>query len=197
MKKIAQGAEAVIHSDGKQILKHRIKRTYRHPDIDVSLRKFRTRREAKVLEKLRDIGFPAPKLHRMSDEEMTIHMEHIKGEPVKNVLEKDYKAISKEIGEKVAKLHEHNIIHNDLTTSNMIYNKGIYFIDFGLSFFSEREEDKAVDLHLLKRALDSKHPEICEECFAEVLKGYKKYPEHKKVIERLKIVEARGRNKHK
>ncbi len=69
-------------------------------------------------------------------------------------------SIFKEIGNLIGKMHNQNIIHGDLTTSNMIVNsneKKIYFIDFGLSFFSEKIEDKAVDLHLLKRALESKH----------------------------------------
>ena len=42
-------------------------------------------------------------------------------------------------------------------TNDMIYDKKIYLIDFGLSLYSNKPEDKAVDLHLLKQALESKH----------------------------------------
>ena len=33
-----------------------------------------------------------------------------------------------------------------------------YMIDFGLSFVSNKIEDKAVDIYVLKRALISSHP---------------------------------------
>ncbi|HLC62675.1 MAG TPA: O-sialoglycoprotein endopeptidase, partial [Candidatus Nanoarchaeia archaeon] len=84
------------------------------------------------------------------------------------------------------------------TTSNMIYSKEIYFIDFGLSFFSEKAEDKAVDLHLLKEALESKHYKIWEECFKSVLEAYKKEANKSgETLKRLEAVEKRGRYRAK
>lgn len=198
--KIAQGAEATIYSDKKTLRKHRTKKKYRHEDIDEKLRQFRTRREAKVIEKLQTINFPGPKLQKFCDKEMTIDMEHIDGEKLRDVLHKNYVEFGKEIGKKIAKLHKNDIIHGDLTTSNMILKKKegqIYFIDFGLSFFSTKHEDKAVDLHLLRQALESKHHKIWKECFDAVLEGYKEHPEHKIIIQRLEQVEKRGRNKEK
>ncbi|HLC62236.1 MAG TPA: KEOPS complex kinase/ATPase Bud32, partial [Candidatus Nanoarchaeia archaeon] len=157
---IAQGAEAKLFLEDGRILKERFAKTYRIPEIDDKLRGFRTRREAKVLHKLEMINFPAPKLIK-SDEKEQILIEKIDGKLVKDILEKKkYNRLSEEIGKKVAVLHNNLIIHGDLTTSNMIYSKEIYFIDFGLSFFSEKAEDKAVDLHLLKEALESKHYKI-------------------------------------
>ncbi len=198
MQKIAQGAEAVIHSDGITVVKHRFEKSYRHPEIDAELRKCRTRREAKVIEKLSEIGFPGPKLINMDDKNMKIAMSHVKGDLVKEVLHTNPKKLSREIGRKVAKLHANNIIHGDLTTSNMILGNEVHFIDFGLSFFSEKEEDKAVDLHLLKQALESKHYKIFEECFDEAIEGYKEsYPDAQRILKRLEIVESRGRNKKK
>ena len=44
----------------------------------------------------------------------------------------------------------------------ILKNGKVYFIDFGLGFFSNKTEDKAVDLHLLKQALESKHYQIFE-----------------------------------
>ncbi len=195
---IAQGAEAVIYSDGMTVVKHRFEKTYRHPEIDAELRKCRTRREAKVIEKLSEIGFPGPKLISMDDKNMKISMSHVKGSLVKEVLHTNHRKLSREIGRKVAKLHANNIIHGDLTTSNIILGNEIHFIDFGLSFFSEKEEDKAVDLHLLKQALESKHYKIFEECFNEAIEGYKEsYPDAQRILKRLEIVESRGRNKKK
>jgi TP53 regulating kinase-like protein len=107
------------------------------------------------------------------------------------------KEICKQIGEEIAKLHNADIIHGDLTTSNMILkDNSIFFIDFGLGYISKKIEDKAVDLHLLKQALEAKHFLHWETLFEHVLKGYKSYNESPKVLERLKAVEKRGRYRH-
>ncbi|HLC60080.1 MAG TPA: KEOPS complex kinase/ATPase Bud32 [Candidatus Nanoarchaeia archaeon] len=197
-KLIAQGAEARIFLEDNKIKKERFQKTYRLKQLDNKLRGFRTRREAKILEKLNAINFPSPRLIE-NDEKENLVMEKIDGKLIKDVLEKfDYKKLCNEIGKKVAILHNNLIIHGDLTTSNMIYNKEIYFIDFGLSFFSEKAEDKAVDLHLLKEALESKHYRIWEKAFNLVLESYKK--EAKKsheTLKRLGAVEKRGRYRAK
>lgn len=193
-KLIAQGAEAKLFLENNQIIKERFAKSYRIKEIDDKLRGSRTRREAKVLEKLKSLNFPAPKLIG-NDGKENLLMEKILGNLVKDILEKaDYKKLCAEIGKKVAILHNNSIIHGDLTTSNMIFNKEIYFIDFGLSFFSGKAEDKAVDLHLLKEALESKHYKIWEECFKSVLDAYKKEAnKSNETLKRLEAVEKRGR----
>ena len=198
MKLIAQGAESKLFLVKGKIVKNRFRKTYRIKEIDERLRKARTKREAKVLDKLQKINFPTPKLIS-NNERDTLEMQFIKGKLIKNILNNNNCVkLSKEIGEKVAILHNNDIIHGDLTTSNMIFDKEIFFIDFGLSFFSMKIEDKAVDLHLLKEALESKHSEIWEKSYKAALEGYfKKADDGKKVIERIKIVEERGRYKHK
>ncbi|MBW3002840.1 Kae1-associated serine/threonine protein kinase [Candidatus Woesearchaeota archaeon] len=198
MEKIGSGAEAILYKEGNKVLKDRISKDYRQKDLDNSLRKARTRREAKVLTKLKEIGIPGPELLDMDDKSMRISMSFINGDKLRDVLHNNPVELSKEVGRKVAKLHANDIIHADLTTSNMILDKEIHFIDFGLSFFSTKEEDKAVDLHLLDRALESKHHEIYEECIKAVLEGYKEdYPDAEKVLNRLEKVQLRGRNKKK
>ncbi|MEA2037323.1 MAG: KEOPS complex kinase/ATPase Bud32 [Nanoarchaeota archaeon] len=197
-RQIAQGAEAKLFLKDNKIIKDRFKKEYRIKEIDQKLRKSRTKREAKIFDKLTTINFPAPKLIKSDDKER-IEMELVDGKKVRDILEKsDYKKLSEEIGKKIAILHNNNIIHGDLTTSNMMMSKEIYFIDFGLSFFSHKIEDKAVDLHLLKQALESKHYTICEDCFKEAIKSYKKEcKEAKEVLIRLETVEDRGRYKGK
>ena len=47
-------------------------------------------------------------------------MEFIDGKLVKDILEEsNFIKLGKEIGEKIAILHNNNIIHHDLTTSNI------------------------------------------------------------------------------
>ncbi|MFQ5474572.1 MAG: KEOPS complex kinase/ATPase Bud32, partial [Candidatus Nanoarchaeia archaeon] len=144
---------------------------------------------------------PAPYLIRMDDKEMKILMQHIPGEKVKDIIEKNPRGFGREIGKLVAYLHNQGIIHQDLTTSNMILHekeRKIYLIDFGLSFFSGKEEDKAVDLHLLRQALESKHHSVWKECFQEIRLAYKGNARDADIVlKRLEKVEQRGRNKAK
>jgi Kae1-associated kinase Bud32 len=201
MDMIAQGAEAKLFAENGEILKQRFEKTYRHPLIDEMLRKTRTRKEARILEKLAVANFPSPKLSDFDDRKMEIRMQQIDGVLIKDVLNEKHLEFSREIGMRIADLHNSNIIHGDLTTSNMILErstKRINFIDFGLSFVSDKIEDKAVDLHLLKQALESKHYQIFEECFDAAIEAYKEHGiEADKILERLHKVESRGRNKHK
>ena len=101
------------------------------------------------------------------------------------------------IGKNIAKLHDADIIHGDLTTSNMILSgkEVVYFIDFGLGFISKKIEDKAVDLHLLKQALEAKHFTHWETLFKEVINGYSSSKDSKLVLKQLEKVEKRGRYK--
>ncbi len=122
-------------------------------------------------------------------------MQYLSGKKLSEYLEKlDYKKICKQLGEILTKLHNQDIIHGDLTTSNMIYikNNALYLIDFGLGFHSYKIEDKAVDLHLLKQALEAKHYKIADECFKIIIKNYKAN-QYKTIIQRIPIIESRGR----
>ncbi|MDP3734707.1 MAG: KEOPS complex kinase/ATPase Bud32 [Nanoarchaeota archaeon] len=205
MIKIAQGAEAVLHQDKESIIKERLRKNYRHPHLDQSLRKFRTRREAKILGRLQELQFPAPHLQEFSDKRMSIVMDFIPGEQLKDVLKQTemvtdhIQNLAQEMGERIGQLHAGDIIHGDLTTSNMIQHmitEKITFIDFGLSQFSDKVEDKAVDLSLLDRALATSHSQLYPLFFDQVLEGYTKTnPDAGKVLERLEQVKRRGRNK--
>ncbi len=199
MKLIAQGAEAKIFKKGRIIIKDRYVRKYRLPEIDFLLRRSRTRREAKVLEKLKQLKIPCPDLIKVDDKDMKISMDFLDGKKLRDVFHEAPLKFCEEIGKQVGLMHANDIIHADLTTSNMILkDKKIYFIDFGLSFFSTKAEDKAVDLHLLARALESRHFKFFSGCFDDVLKGYKKgNSDYKAVFERLEKVELRGRHKQK
>ena len=190
-----QGAEAKLYKEGDFVVKDRFSKSYRHPELDMKLRKFRTKREAKVLQKISSL-IPSCEYVEHSDSEMKIKMKFIEGPMLKDVFENDVKLYSKLIGENVGILHKNDIIHGDLTTSNMIFNEKLYFIDFGLSAFSDKDEDKAVDLHLLKQALESKHYEVFEGAFELILEEYKKVnPNAVSVLDRLEVVEKRGRHK--
>jgi Kae1-associated kinase Bud32 len=192
MKLISQGAEAKIYSDSDRIVKIRERKSYRLDALDTRLRNKRTRKEAKILASL---PVPGPKLISSDEKSATIVMERLKGDKLKDVLERaDCRKLMLQVGKHVALLHDKGVIHGDLTTSNMIVREGIvHIIDYGLSFNSQKVEDKAVDLHLLRQALMSRHHEIADACFNSFLEGY---GARKDAVARLSVVEKRGRNKH-
>lgn len=190
---LGRGAEAILTREGDVVRKERVVKRYRHPSLDKELRKSRTRREAKILTKL---PVPGPELLE-TDGEATILMRYIDGVPVKKILDENPHLATK-IGRYVARLHQAGIIHGDLTTSNMlVQDKELFFIDFGLSFTSHAKEDKAVDIHLFKQALESKHYKVFGEAYRAFLDGYREAPDAEEVLARLEIVEQRGRNKSK
>ncbi|MEX0920510.1 MAG: KEOPS complex kinase/ATPase Bud32 [Candidatus Pacearchaeota archaeon] len=200
---IQQGAEAQIILDGKNIIKKRVKKSYRHSELDEKIRKLRTRSETKLLEKASQIT-NIPRVIKSDEKNKEISMNFIEGKKLSEYLDsfslKKQKEICNAIGQNIGKLHRENIIHGDLTTSNMILDdKEVFFIDFGLGYISRKIEDKAVDIHLLKQALEAKHYKNWETLFEEVIKGYEKNQgkeETKKVLERILAVEKRGRYRH-
>jgi TP53 regulating kinase-like protein len=131
-----------------------------------------------VIEKLWKKGMKVPKLLKVNQEDYSIEMEYIDGVKLKDYIndpalsEEGLKEILIQMGEIVLQVHEVGIIHGDLTTSNMIIkDKLIYLIDFGLSYFKESAEDRAVDLYVLERAFKSTHPQF-ETKFDELLISY-------------------------
>ncbi|MEM4245110.1 MAG: KEOPS complex kinase/ATPase Bud32 [Candidatus Nanoarchaeia archaeon] len=203
MKKvIGRGAEAILYLENGKVIKERIKKGYRHRDIDLRIRKSCTRREHKLLVSASSL-INVPRVFEFSDSTMRIVMEFVEGKTLRDILDdmpkKERLVLCEHLGKSIALLHDANIIHGDLTTSNFILKDGkIFFIDFGLGFFSTKIEDKAVDLHLLRQALESKHYKHFEECFEAVIQGYVKTSLHgKAVLERFVAVEKRGRYKRK
>lgn len=209
---IQKGAEAILYlNKEKQLVKERISKSYRIPLLDEKIRKLRTRNEAKII-KLLEEKISVPKIIHTDEKTRKIVMEFVEGKKLSKDLDKfkldKQKRICNKIGENTGKIHQLHIIHGDLTTSNMIFKESlirpkkekIYFIDFGLAYRSHKWEDRAVDLHLLRQALEAKHFKHWKENFQEVLKGYKKSYTDKKdvkiVLERLKKVEKRGRYKN-
>ncbi|MEM3641812.1 MAG: O-sialoglycoprotein endopeptidase, partial [Candidatus Bathyarchaeia archaeon] len=103
-----------------------------------------------------------------------------------------------EIGRLTGALHKNGITHGDLTTSNMIQGiEGkIFLVDFGLGEKTEELEARGVDLHLMRRALQSIHFKFAEECFMAVMKGYSKVLDAetvKNVSDKIREIERRGR----
>jgi len=209
---IKKGAEAnlmledfrdALHpaGEGRVVVKHRISKQYRVPELDTRLRDSRTALEAKLLSDAKRAGVPTPVVYEVDRVGTRLVMEFVEGEQVKTFLEglepAEGRKLCELIGEQIARLHSAGIVHGDLTTSNMIRARGgkIYFVDFGLGEYTPSVEARGVDLHLLKRTLQSTHHRVAAEAFEAVLDGYKRElgKVAGEVIRRVEEIERRGR----
>jgi len=199
------GAEAILSKsdwlDYKAIKKVRIPKKYRIAPLDLELRKNRTITESKLLVSAKKSGVLTPYIFEIDIVNTTIVMEDIEGKLVKNIIDSEAELqkklnIVKEIGKQVGKLHNNDIIHGDLTTSNILeHDSKLVFIDFGLGKFSSTIEDKAVDILLIKKCFISTHTEYNRELFLAFQEGYKETVSNfKTIFKRAVKVEARGRH---
>ena len=200
---IYQGAEAKIckskYMNFETVEKRRISKSYRIKNIDNRLISYRTKEEAKLMIEARNQGVSVPVIYDVNLDNGIITMEYLKGKRIKDILnnidEKERARICIMIGQSIAKLHNNNIIHGDITTSNMILmDDKIHFIDFGLGEINSEIEAKGVDLHVLMEAIESTHSRYSN-CFDYVLDGYKKESKDnaKSVIKKIEEIVKRGR----
>ncbi|MEK6823061.1 MAG: KEOPS complex kinase/ATPase Bud32 [Nanoarchaeota archaeon] len=194
---LAQGAEAILTREGMIVIKHRIQKKYRLEVLDSVLRRSRQRREAKVIMRLEEAGVPVPHVLESDEKDMKLGMDFINGPKVRDVMDAEPKKYGAAVGALLAKMHEVGIAHGDPTTSNFIAGDNVHVIDFGLSFFTKKIEDYAVDLHLLRQVLSGTHTTVFETAWAAALDSYvTTWPDGAKVIAWLDAkVEKRGRNK--
>ena len=198
-----KGAEAEIclgeYMGDEVVQKNRIKKSYRIKNIDERLISFRTREEAKLMTEARLHGVSVPIIYDVDQEKGVITMEYLRGKRIKDILnnlsEKERIGVCKKIGESIACLHNNDLIHGDITTSNMIFlDDRVHFIDFGLGEKNSEIEAKGVDLHVLMEALESTHSRYAD-CFDYVLEGYKKElkEDADQVIKKIEEIVKRGR----
>jgi Kae1-associated kinase Bud32 len=198
-----QGAEAKIckskYMGFDVVQKRRITKSYRIKEIDNRLIFFRTKEEAKLMTGARNHGVSVPIIFDVDLENGIIIMEYLKGKRIKDILndlsEEERSRICKMIGENIAKFHNNDIIHGDITTSNMILlGDRIHFIDFGLGEINSEIEAKGVDLHVLMEAIESTHSQYSN-CFDYVLDGYRKglKGDADLVVKKVEDIVKRGR----
>lgn len=191
---IAKGAESnIVKSEylgENAVLKDRIAKGYRISEIDNKIRKARCKLEARLLSDAKRAGVVTPVLYDVNLEDKSILMEEIDGVVVKDIIDED---LAFRIGENISRLHSADIIHGDITTSNiMLRDDQLVFIDFGLGRHSTLDEDKAVDLLVLKKSLQSIDYNLAVKYFDCVLRGYG----NESIINTISDIESRGRYTH-
>ncbi len=202
-----KGAEAELEQsivdEQNVLIKKRIKKRYRDNNLDEELRKKRTRAEVKLLQEASKV-INVPKIINVDEKNSVIVMEFISGKPLKEVVLRKEK-LCIEAGKRIRALHDMGIIHGDLTTSNILFvdkkqvwdeilkrieKKGeLFFIDFGLGFFSTKIEDKATDLVVFKKTFNATHSSL-KKGWSKVIKGYNP---SKEMITCMEKIEKRAR----
>jgi TP53 regulating kinase-like protein len=187
-----QGAESVIYRKGDVLVKERLQKAYRIKELDEKIIKQRTKKEVTILKKLNSLNISTPKLIKITSN--VIEMEFINGLTVKQLDkgDNDLREVFFEIGKLVSEIHKNNIIHGDLTTSNFIFTNKVFIIDFGLSYVSNKSEDKAVDLYVFEKSVGCAHD---LKYLDDFYRGYNEKNEEKEVMERLELVRKRGRKR--
>lgn len=197
---IYRGAEAELWKSDylgyQAIEKHRVVKTYRIREIDDRIRRERIVLETNMLVNAKK-AVKTPHVFDVDLEKKSLLMEFIDGDKIKDLFLRGgwIQGVSKKIGESIAKLHSIDIVHGDLTTSNMILDgKGdVYFIDFGLAAKSDKIEDKAMDLVVFKKMLNSTHYKYFDEIWGAFLEGYSRYRKAGEIVRKITEIEKRAR----
>ncbi len=203
---LKKGAEASLFladwHGRRVVVKTRLPKKYRPTKLDTTIRTYRTIHEPQLMSDAKKAGVPTPSIFQVDVKNATIVMEFVEGKQLKQLLgefSSDLRCdLCARVGELIGRLHRHGVIHGDLTTSNMILDDEgrISLVDFGLGEKNVELEARGVDLHLLRRALQSTHFQFAEECFQAVMKGYAAVVGEdgaKEVLAKVREIERRGR----
>ncbi len=188
LQKLSEGAEAIILSGEvfrtKIVLKARKPKRYRTNTLDDRIRRQRTKKEAKILKKSQSLGILVPPLLGVG--QTTIAMGNVEGRMLKDM--HITTAQASQCAQLLAKLHNAGIVHGDFTPANLMETRdGICLIDFGLAEITSSDEERALDVLLIKRQMD-------KDLFTKFASTYlKKAYCGKSVLSRLGAIEERGR----
>ncbi|GAA0666808.1 bifunctional N(6)-L-threonylcarbamoyladenine synthase/serine/threonine protein kinase [Natronoarchaeum mannanilyticum] len=199
-----RGAEATVTIEADRVVKRRVPKRYRHPDLDERLRRQRTTLEARLTSEARRHGVPTPLVRDVDPREATIVFERVGDADLQADLTADR---ARAVGRHLAALHGAGMVHGDPTTRNVRVDleggaegrpdrpsgdaDRVYLIDFGLGFYTDAVEDYAMDLHVFAQSLDgtAEDPAAMR---AAVEDGYADVGDDA-VIEQLREIESRGR----
>ena len=139
---LRQGAEGRLYTGSflgqKSIVKERFSKKYRHPQLDERLTKERLKGEIRSLMRCKMANIRTPTIYYVDMNNGLFVMEYLDSaktcrdyinnlltNSTENVDETQTKLIklSMKIGQTLGLMHKNNVIHGDLTTSNMMVEK--------------------------------------------------------------------------
>ncbi|QWC18768.1 bifunctional N(6)-L-threonylcarbamoyladenine synthase/serine/threonine protein kinase [Halorubrum sp. 2020YC2] len=203
-----RGAEATVTVDGadgdRRVTKRRVAKSYRHPELDRTLRRDRTVAEARLTSEARRAGVPTPLVYDVDLAAATLTLGHVGARDLAAALDERR---TEAVGRHLARLHAAGIVHGDPTTRNVRVSaddggtggpsggeSGVpetYLIDFGLGYHTGHVEDHAMDLHVFEGSVraTATDPDPLISAFES---GYESVGDAE-VLDRLRDVADRGR----
>jgi N6-L-threonylcarbamoyladenine synthase/protein kinase Bud32 len=185
---VVRGAEATVEVGPDDVVKHRVTKGYRHPELDGRLRTERTRSEARTTSEARRVGVPTPVVTDVDDVEASLVLERVGRADLREALSSE---TVRTVGRHLARLHGAGLVHGDPTPRNVRVGERTYLIDFGLAYYSEDPEDHAMDLHAFEQSLTGTADDA-DQLRTAVEAAYREAGEAA-VLDRLREIEGRGR----
>ncbi len=195
------GAEAAVYLvdffGGKAVMKLRLAKTYRVPELDHRIRSLRTVNEARAMWRATQSGVKVPALLAVSRKGAAILMAYVDGVKLSNVTGDVAEQTSQLVGESIAKLHLGGAVHGDAVPTNMILSgRELFLIDFGLSESGYSIEQRAVDVNLFLRfaklTWETSYSKI-EAGFRDAYLGEMGNTDGSRVMQRVSEIRLRGR----
>ncbi|MDO8625493.1 MAG: KEOPS complex kinase/ATPase Bud32, partial [Candidatus Diapherotrites archaeon] len=139
-------------------------------------------------------GIRVPLVRHVNLADSVLVLEYIDAPTAKIALSKKNAWICPALGKIIAALHAGDLIHGDLTTSNvLVKEKELVLIDFGLGFYSAKVEDKATDLLNLKKMFGATHPDVSDG-WELIMDAYQNaYADGQRVVALIAEIESRTR----
>ena len=206
-----RGAEATVTVEGagkgRRVVKRRVPKSYRHPELDRTLRRDRTVAEARLTSEARRGGVPTPLVYDVDLADATLTLQHVGERDLAAGLDEPS---TEAVGRHLARLHGAGIVHGDPTTRNVRVGRSgavesgdgagatdptaapeTYLIDFGLGYHTGHVEDHAMDLHVFEGSIRATAADP-EPLIAAFEAGYEAAGDGE-VLGRLRDVADRGR----
>jgi N6-L-threonylcarbamoyladenine synthase/protein kinase Bud32 len=203
-----RGAEATVTVTGtsgdRSVVKRRVEKSYRHPELDETLRRDRTVAEARLTSEARRAGVPTPLVYDVDLASATLTLQHVGERDLAAALDERW---TEAAGRHLARLHGAGMVHGDPTTRNVRVSPDdveagagsgdsnrapeTYLIDFGLGYHTGHVEDHAMDLHVFEGSVRATATDP-EPLVAAFEAGYEAVGDDE-VLDRLRDVADRGR----
>ncbi|WP_435067326.1 bifunctional N(6)-L-threonylcarbamoyladenine synthase/serine/threonine protein kinase [Haloplanus sp. C73] len=190
-----RGAEAVVTVEQvagatDRIVKRRLPKEYRHPDLDARLRRERTVAEARLTSEARRHGVPTPVVRDIDVPAATLTFDSVGDCDLGAALTTE---TARTVGKHLATLHSAGIVHGDPTVRNVRVGDRCYLIDFGLGYHSGHVEDHAMDCHVFGGSVRGTVAAADADTLLDAFEaGYAAVGDDA-VLTRLREVEGRGR----
>jgi N6-L-threonylcarbamoyladenine synthase/protein kinase Bud32 len=186
-----RGAEATVTVEDGRVVKRRVPKAYRHPELDATLRRRRTVAEARLTSEARRAGVPTPLVYDVDPVEGVLVLQYVGDVDLAAALTPGR---ARAVGEYLAACHGAGVVHGDPTTRNVRVDREsgrLFLVDFGLAYHSGHVEDHAMDLHVFRQSVAGTAADP-DSAAAAVVEGYATRGDDE-VLSRLRDVEGRGR----